>query len=84
MITEQERPLRFITAFLGPYLEREEREGRLRPGVDQARAAEFVAHVLLSLIGSPASWDLEDPEAVRRLVREQILAGVLTDAALAE
>ncbi|HZJ25683.1 MAG TPA: helix-turn-helix domain-containing protein [Acidimicrobiia bacterium] len=83
MITEQERPLRFITAFLGPYLEREEREGRLRAGVDQARAAEFVARMLLSLISSPASWDLDDPEAVRRLVREDLLAGVLTDAALA-
>lgn len=84
MTTEQERPLQFITAFLVPYLEREEEQGRLRPGVDQARAAEFVARMLLSLIGSPARWDLDDPEAVRRLVRGYLLAGVLTDAALAE
>ena len=31
---EQHRVLDFITAFLLPYLEREERAGRVRPGVD--------------------------------------------------
>jgi AcrR family transcriptional regulator len=83
MTTEQEQPLRFITAFLLPYLEREQRAGRLRPGVDQAAAADFVARMLLSLIGSPGRWDLDDPVAIRRLVREDLLAGVLTPAALA-
>jgi AcrR family transcriptional regulator len=82
MTTEQERPLRFITAFLMPYLEREQRAGRLRPGVDQAAAADFVARMLLSLIGSPGRWDLDDPAEVRRLVREDLLPGVLTPAAL--
>jgi hypothetical protein len=83
MTTEQQRPLRFITAYLEPFLEREERAGRLRPGVDQAEAAGFVARMLLSLIGSPGRWDLEDPAQVRTLVREEILAGVLTPEALA-
>ena len=64
-------------------IEREEREGRLRAGVDQEEAADFVARVLLSLIGSPARWDLSDPAEVRILVREEILAGVLTPQALA-
>ena len=32
---------------------------------------------MLSYIGTPGSWDLDDPEAVRRLVRDQLLAGVI-------
>ena len=52
LTTEQQRPLEFITGYLMPFLEREEREGRLLPGLDQARAADFVARMLLSLIGS--------------------------------
>jgi AcrR family transcriptional regulator len=83
MTTEQHRPLRFITEYLLPFLEREERQGRLQPGLDQAAAADFVARLLLSLIGSPGRWDLDDPSAVRRLVREDLLAGVLTPDALA-
>ncbi|MGZ8751667.1 MAG: TetR/AcrR family transcriptional regulator [Acidimicrobiia bacterium] len=83
MTTEQHRPLRFITAYLIPFLEREQRVGRLRPGLDQAAAADFVARMLLSLIGSPGRWDLDDPSAVRRLVRQDLLVGVLTSEALA-
>ena len=83
MTTEQQRPLRFITGYLLPFLEREERAGRLRAGVNHDEAAEFVARMLLSLIGSPGRWDLDDPTQVRILVRAELLAGVLTDAALA-
>ena len=83
MTTEQHRPLRFITAYLVPFLEREQRAGRLRAGLDLAAAADFVARMLLSLIGSPGRWDLDDPAAVRRLVREDLLVGVLTPEALA-
>jgi hypothetical protein len=50
--------------------------------LDQARAADFVARMLLSLIGSDGE-DIEDPVTLRRLVREQLLVGVLTPAALA-
>src|SRR5215203_3583515 len=50
LTTEQERPLSFITGYLVPFLEREERAGRLRPGLDQELAADFVARMVLSLI----------------------------------
>jgi AcrR family transcriptional regulator len=82
LTTEQGRPLEFINGYLLPFLEREEREGRLRPGLDKERAADFVARMLLSLIGSDSA-DLDDPAARRRIVREQLLAGVLTPEALA-
>lgn len=82
LTTEQDRPLLFITGYLVPFLEREERAGRLRPGLDQELAADFVARMVLSLIGSDGTV-IEDPVGRRRLVREQLLAGVLTPEALA-
>ena len=75
---EQHRVLGFITAFLLPYLEREQEGGRVRPGVDLEGAADFVARMILSLIGSPGRWDMDDPDQVRTLVREEILGGILT------
>jgi len=83
MTVEQRRPLRFITEYLLPFLEREERAGRIRRGVDLQDAADYVASMLLSLIGSPGRWDLDDPAQVRVLVREELLPGVLTAQALA-
>lgn len=50
---------------------------RLRPGVEAGEAADLLARLSLSLIGSPGGWDMEDPAAVRRLVRDQLLAGVV-------
>jgi len=74
---EQDRVLGFITAFLLPYLEREQREGRIRDGVHLAAAADYVARMVLSLISSPGRWDMADPEQVRELVRGELLGGVL-------
>jgi AcrR family transcriptional regulator len=74
---EQHRVLQFITAFLLPYLEREQRAGRVRPGVELPAAAEYVARMVLSLIGSPGRWDMDDPEQVRLLVRHELLGGIL-------
>ena len=77
LTTEQERPLEFITAFLLPYLEREQAAGRIVDGVDLATSAGFVARMILSLITSPGSWDLDAPAQVHAVVREQILAGII-------
>lgn len=80
LTVEQHRVVRFITAFLLPYLEREQEEHRLRAGVDLEAAADYVARMVLSLIGSPGRWDLDDPDEVRRLVREELLGGILAPA----
>jgi AcrR family transcriptional regulator len=58
---------------LGERLEHE----RLRRGVDRDEAAELLARLLLSFMGSPGSWDLDDPAQLDRLVRGQLLAGIL-------
>jgi len=49
----------------------------LRPGVDPAEAADYVARLFLSFVVNGGSWDLGDPAEVRDLVRTRLLAGVL-------
>ncbi len=73
----QERPLHYITAFLVPYLEQEQQAGRVLDGVDLEESADFLARMILSLIGSHGEWDLTDPATVRVLLRDHLLAGVL-------
>lgn len=82
MTVESERPLRFIVEYLIPFLEREESAGRLRPGVSVTDAAEYTGRLLLSLLGSPGTWDLTDPIQTRVLVREHLLAGIIAPEAL--
>jgi AcrR family transcriptional regulator len=49
----------------------------LRPGVEADDAADYLARMLLSYIGSPGRWDMTDEPRVRHLVRTQFLAGVI-------
>ena len=74
---EQHRVLEYITAYFLPLLGRDQESGLIRPGVDLERCAEYVARMALSLIASPGRHDLDDSEAVRRLVRNELLGGVL-------
>jgi AcrR family transcriptional regulator len=75
LTVESYRVLGNIGDFLVPYLERES----LRPGISVPEAADYVARMLLSFIGAPGRWDLGDREEVRRLVRTEMLAGVVDD-----
>lgn len=50
---------------------------RLRPGVELGQASDVLTRMMVSFIGTPGSWRLDDPGEVRRLVREHLLAGVL-------
>src|SRR5256886_16166216 len=74
---EQYRVLDFITAFLLPYLEREERDGRVSPGIVLEAAAQYVARLVLSLIGSPRRWDMDDRHPGPGLVPEEHLGRML-------
>jgi AcrR family transcriptional regulator len=74
--TESAKTLPFIADFLLPYVRREEESGRLRPGVDPDRAAEYLARSILSLIGAPGRWDLDDPVQVTDLVEVELLGGI--------
>ena len=52
---------------------------RLRAGVQPAEAADMLARLTLSFIGHARDLGPGRPAAVRRLVRGQLLAGVLAD-----
>ena len=76
LTTESAKTLPFIADFLLPYLRREAEAGRLRPGVDIDRAAEYLARSILSLIGAPGRWDLDNPDQVSDLVEVELLGGI--------
>lgn len=50
---------------------------RLRAGLEHEEAADYVARLVLSFIGSPGRWDLDDRDQVRELVRSEIMAGLV-------
>ncbi|HEY3834431.1 MAG TPA: TetR/AcrR family transcriptional regulator [Acidimicrobiia bacterium] len=77
LTTESARAVPFIAAFLYPYLEREGAAGRLRDGVDVARSADYLARMVLSLIGSPGRWNYDDPAELADLVRTELLGGIV-------
>jgi AcrR family transcriptional regulator len=77
LTVESAKTLPFIADFLHPYLLREAEQGRLRPGVEIDRAAEYLARAILSLINAPGRWDLDDPAQVRELVRGELLGGIV-------
>jgi AcrR family transcriptional regulator len=77
LTVEQHRVLEYITAYFLPLLERDRAAGLLRGDADLPKCAEYVARMSLSLIASPGRHDLDDPAEVRRLVRDQLLGGVL-------
>ena len=78
LTTESAKTVPFIAAFLLPYLERERAQGRLRAGLDLERAADHLARLILSLIGTPGRWDYDDPEQLRALVEDDLLAPLLS------
>jgi AcrR family transcriptional regulator len=77
LTVESARTLPFIADFLHPYLAREAEQGRLRPGVELDRAAEYLARCILSLINAPGRWDFDDPAQVHELVRGELLGGIV-------
>jgi AcrR family transcriptional regulator len=77
LTTEARRTLPFIADFLQPYLRREAAAGRLQPGIDLDWAGDYLARAILSLIGAPGRWDLEDPVQAAELVRVELLGGIL-------
>ena len=63
---------KLVATFLAPYLVRH----GMAKGTELDAAADFLARMVLSYIGSPGRWDLDDPEQVARLVRAELLAGI--------
>jgi hypothetical protein len=51
---------------------------RLRPGQTVDGAADYLARMLVSFLGSAGRWDLDDPGERARLVRRELLAGIVS------
>jgi AcrR family transcriptional regulator len=66
-----------VRTYLRPLLD----DADLADGVDPDEAAEWLARNVLSFLMAAGQWDLDDRTEVRRLVREQILAGVVRGGA---
>lgn len=84
--TEPERLLPQLTqsapqvqAVLRGYLAERLAAEDLRPDIDPDEAADWLARMGLSFILAEGRWDLTDPAAVRRLVRDELLAPILVD-----
>jgi AcrR family transcriptional regulator len=54
-------------------------EESLQKGVDRGEAADFLARMMISYFGTPGTWQLDDPVQIDKLVRTQLLAGILAD-----
>lgn len=74
---ESSRLVGLIAAFFEARLATHE----LADGVEATEAADYVARLSLSFIGSPGGWDLSDREQVRELVRSEFLAGLMPQGA---
>jgi AcrR family transcriptional regulator len=74
---EQDRVIGAIAAYFLPLLERDRDAGLVVADVDLVPVAGYVARLSLSLIASPGRHDLTDPVQVHRLVRGELLGGVL-------
>lgn len=74
---QQEHMVELVGLAFRPRLERDQAAGLLRPGVEPAAAADYVARLALSLLAEPGRHDLDDPDEVRRVVRNELLGGIL-------
>ena len=77
---EANRTLGMVSGFLVPYLVRH----GMADGIDVHLAADYLARMILSLIGAPGRWDLTDPDQVLALVGAELLAGVVGEPPGAE
>jgi AcrR family transcriptional regulator len=75
---QQHRVIGAIAVYFLPLLQRDRDAGLVAADADLTLTAEYVARLCLSLIASPGRHDLGDPAEVRRLVRGELLGGVLT------
>jgi hypothetical protein len=65
-----------IRSYLRDLLAEEQVAGQVRADLDVSEAADYLARMLLSVLGAPVGRDLSDEIATRDLVRTQFLGGI--------
>ncbi len=73
LTVDSARIVGLIAAFFRPYLEAHE----LAPGIEVDPTADFLARMAYSHIAAPGRWNLDDPDQVARLVRDELLGGIV-------
>ncbi|HEX9529774.1 MAG TPA: TetR/AcrR family transcriptional regulator [Acidimicrobiales bacterium] len=71
---EANRLLPLVAGFVEPYVAR----APLLPGLEPDQAAGYLARMILSYIEAQGRWDLTDRSEVERLVRVELLGGIVT------
>ena len=66
-----------IRSYMESQVREEQEAGRFKPSVDSAVAADYLARMTLSCMGSSPTLDLADEEGVREMVRTQFLGALL-------
>lgn len=66
-----------IRGYVEEVLADEQASGRLRYGVEVEVSADYITRMVLSWLASPGEVDLTDEATARRLVRTQLLAGIV-------
>ena len=81
MLLSRERQLNRVRVLVSPQLERARQRGELRPGVDVAEAAEWIAINVASLstLVQATSFDLDDPAAVGRFFARHLCYGLASN-----
>ena len=80
LTVESNRTVGLISGFLVPYLQ----EHGLPEGVAVHEAADFLARMILSYISAPGRWNMSDPDEVRKLVRVELLPGVVGETQIVD
>lgn len=76
LTTESGRLIALVKQFLVLAMQR----SPVRRDLDVDAAADYLARMVLSLIGGQGGWDLADPAEVHDLVRTHLLAGIVEDS----
>ncbi|HLN17413.1 MAG TPA: helix-turn-helix domain-containing protein [Acidimicrobiales bacterium] len=77
LAAQAERLVTAWVAFWRPFLDDAVARGEVRPGLDIAQAGEWIVRMLLSFAVMPAAtFDVDDPEAVREFVRQHLVQGL--------
>jgi hypothetical protein len=69
--------LRRSIAFLAPYVRAAQARHEVRADLDVAQAAEWIARIFFAIAELPAAtFDADDPKALRRFVRQFLIRGL--------
>lgn len=83
LMPQLSRSAPLVRRAIADYLSERLQAEPLRPGIRAEEAADWLARMVLSFLFDGGIWDLTDARSVRRLVRDELLAGIVGDGSSA-